>query len=193
MVQLTTKVFIISAPSGAGKTTLVKALLQQFDCFTFSISATTRPSRDYEEEGKHYYFLSQEQFEAKRAAGEFLEWEEVYPGRFYGTLRSEVERILSQGKCPIFDVDVKGGLRIKKAYGQEAVSIFIQPPKPETLLERLQSRGSETEESLRERYEKSQEELAYAGYFDHIIINDVLPDAIAELSDLVRRELNPTS
>ena len=181
------KVFIISAPSGAGKTTLVNAVLQQFDQFAFSVSATTRPPRHYEQDGIHYHFLSLETFQQKIREDAFLECEEVYPGRWYGTLKSEVDRILNNGSFPIFDVDVEGGLRIKKEYGDEAVAIFIQPPSPETLLERLRNRDSDGEEEIQKRYAKSRRELAYAPQFDHVIINDDLDQAKAELKALVRQ------
>jgi guanylate kinase len=183
------KVFIISAPSGAGKTTLVNAVLQQFDRFAFSVSATTRPPRHYEQDGIHYHFLSLEAFQQKIKEDAFLECEEVYPGRWYGTLKSEVDRILSNGSFPIFDVDVEGGLRIKEEYGDEAVAIFIQPPSPETLLERLRNRDSDGEEEIQKRYAKSRRELAYAPQFDHVIVNDDLAQAKAELKALIQREL----
>lgn len=183
------KVFIISAPSGAGKTTLVNAVLQQFDQFAFSVSATTRPPRHYEQDGIHYHFLSLEAFQQKIREGAFLEYEEVYPGRWYGTLKSEVDRILNNGSFPIFDVDVEGGLRIKKEYGDEAVAIFIQPPSPETLLERLRNRDSDGEEEIQKRYAKSRRELAYAPQFDYVIINDDLDQAKAELKALVGQYL----
>ncbi|MEM7656672.1 MAG: guanylate kinase, partial [Bacteroidota bacterium] len=177
----------------AGKTTLVRAMLERFDCFTFSVSATTRPPRDYEQDGVHYHFLSVARFVELKEQGQFLEWEEVYPGRYYGTLRSEVDRILNLGKYPIFDVDVKGGINIKQQYGAQALSIFIQPPHPEVLLDRLKRRGSETEETLRTRYDKAKEELSYADQFDRIIVNDILEEAIAELCQLMKSHgLTPT-
>ena len=189
MVQVHTKVFIISAPSGAGKSTLVRAMMERFDCFEFSISATTRPPRGYEQDGVHYHFISREEFESKRDQGAFLEWEEVYPGKYYGTLRSEVDQILARGKCPIFDVDVVGGINIKRAYGERGVSIFIQPPHPDVLLTRLKNRASEDHNSISERYAKAKKELSYADQYDHIIVNDVLEEAIDELSNLVRSHL----
>lgn len=189
MVQVHTKVFIISAPSGAGKTTLVRAMMEHFDCFEFSISATTRQPRSYEKEGVHYYFIEVEDFEKRRDQGAFLEWEEVYPGKFYGTLKSEVDHILANGKCPIFDVDVEGGINIKKAYGERGVSIFIQPPHPEVLLDRLKGRASEDQKSIHERYDKAKKELSYASQFDHVIVNDVLEEAIAEMKQLIHSYL----
>jgi guanylate kinase len=184
------KVFIISAPSGAGKTTLVTAMLQRFDGFEFSISATTRAPRPGEQDGVHYYFLSPATFAAKRDAGEFLEWEEVYAGRFYGTLRSEVDRILGNGNYPIFDVDVEGGLNIKQQYGQAAVSIFIQPPSLAVLRERLIGRGTDAPEEVERRYRKAEHELAYAHRFDHIVVNDQLDVAIDTFCQLVKAHLS---
>ncbi|MFK7922734.1 MAG: guanylate kinase [Bacteroidia bacterium] len=183
------KVFIVSAPSGAGKSTLVKAMLSQFDNFVFSISATTRSPRAYETEGVHYYFLSLEDFLQRNAADDFVESEEVYPGRWYGTLRSEVDRILGEGKMPIFDVDVEGGLNIKAQYGEQAVAFFIQPPRPEILLERLQNRASDDKAEIERRYAKAQHELSYASRFDHIIVNDDLQTAIDEMASIIREEI----
>lgn len=188
-LRMAIKVFIVSAPSGAGKTTLVNAVLQQFDQFAFSISATTRLPRHYEQEGGHYYFMSEEAFAEKRAQNAFLECEEVYPGRWYGTLKSEVDRILGEGHYPIFDVDVEGALRIKREYGDEALAIFIQPPTPEILLERLRKRDSDGEDEIQKRYAKSRKELAYASQFDYILINDDLDQAKAELKALIQQAL----
>ncbi len=184
------KVFIVSAPSGAGKSTLVKAMLARFENFVFSISATTRSPRAYETEGVHYYFLSLEDFLQRQEAGDFVESEEVYPGRWYGTLRSEVDRILNESKMPIFDVDVEGGLNIKNQYGDQAVAFFIQPPRPEILLERLQNRGSDDNEEIQKRYAKAKHELSYAPRFDHIIVNDDLQEAIEEMAEIIGREVS---
>ena len=183
------KLLIVSAPSGAGKTTLVNAVLDKYPVFGFSVSATTRPRRSYEKEGVHYYFLSKESFLNKREAGAFLEWEEVYPGRYYGTLKSEVDRIFAKGRYPIFDVDVEGGLNIKKQYGERAVAVFIQPPSLESLRERLVKRGSERMEEVERRYQKAKKELAYAADFDFVIVNDDLEKAIESICGLVEREV----
>lgn len=189
MAMNSPKVLIISAPSGAGKTTLVRALLERFPYFEFSISATTRTPRAHEQHGVHYYFLTPEEFTSRREAGEFLEWEEVYEGRFYGTLRSEVDRILQQGRYPIFDVDVEGGLNIKRQYGPAAMAIFIEAPSLEVLRQRLESRGTDSPEDIEHRFRKSQQEMTYAPQFDHRIVNDHLPTAIEQLCTLVENHL----
>ncbi len=189
MAMNSPKVFIISAPSGAGKTTLVRALLKRFPSFEFSISATTRTPRAHEQHGVHYYFLTPEEFTSRRDAGEFLEWEEVYEGRFYGTLRSEVDRILQRNHYPIFDVDVEGGLNIKRQFGAEAVAIFIEAPSLEVLRQRLFGRGTDSPEDIERRFQKSRQEMAYAPQFDHRIVNDHLPTAIKELCTLIETYL----
>ena len=180
------KVIIVSAPSGAGKTSIVRHLLEQVPELKFSISATTRPKRDYEIDGKDYYFLTPEQFKERLANDEFLEWQEVYADQFYGSLKSEVERIWSNGQPVIFDVDVLGGLNIKKFYGDEALSVFIEPPTLEELMNRLKKRGTETEESLKKRLDKAEYELSFAPQFDRIVLNDDLATAQQEMIDLVQ-------
>lgn len=180
------KVIIVSAPSGAGKTSIVRHLLEQVPELKFSISATTRPKRDYEIDGKDYYFLTPEQFKERLANDEFLEWQEVYADQFYGSLKSEVERIWSNGQAVIFDVDVLGGLNIKKFYGDEALSVFIEPPTMEELENRLKNRGTETDASLKKRLAKAEYELSFARQFDKIVLNDDLKTAQQEMIDLVR-------
>lgn len=180
------KVIIVSAPSGAGKTSIVRHLLEQVPELKFSISATTRPKRDYEIDGKDYYFLTPEQFKERLANEEFLEWQEVYADQFYGSLKSEVERIWSNGQAVIFDVDVLGGLNIKKFYGDEALSVFIEPPTMEELENRLKNRGTETDASLKKRLAKAEYELSFAPQFDKIVLNDDLKTAQQEMIDLVR-------
>lgn len=180
------KVIIVSAPSGAGKTSIVRHLLEQVPELKFSISATTRPKRDYEIDGKDYYFLTPEQFKERLANDEFLEWQEVYADQFYGSLKSEVERIWSNGQAVIFDVDVLGGLNIKKFYGDEALSVFIEPPTMEELENRLKNRGTETDASLKKRLAKAEYELSFARQFDRIVLNDDLKTAQQEMIDLVR-------
>jgi len=189
MIEIKGKVFIISAPSGAGKTTLVNALLARYDCFAFSVSATTRPPRAHEVHGQHYYFLEEADFRTRIAENAFLEYEEVYPGRFYGTLRTEVDRIMRMGYYPIFDVDVVGGLNIKEQFGDHAVSIFIQPPSKEVLKSRLQNRDTDSPEEIERRYQKSAHELTYASDYDIVVVNDKLEVAIAELVDIVEAHL----
>lgn len=179
------RLIIFSAPSGAGKTTLVKHLLGAGLGIEFSVSATSRKKRAGETDGKDYYFLSAEAFRDKIAAGEFLEWEEVYKDHFYGTLKSEVERIRSLGRHVIFDVDVVGGLNIKKQYGPAALSVFVMPPTPETLEERLRNRSTESEENLRKRLDKARKELGFAEKFDAILVNDDLDKAKQEAVALV--------
>ena len=180
------KVIIVSAPSGAGKTSIVRHLLEQVPDLKFSISATTRPKRDYEIDGKDYYFLTPEQFKERLANDEFLEWQEVYADQFYGSLKSEVERIWSNGQAVIFDVDVLGGLNIKNFYGDEALSVFIEPPTLEELANRLKKRGTETEESLQKRLDKAEYEISFAPQFDKIVLNDDLATAQQEMIDLVQ-------
>ncbi|WP_319592092.1 guanylate kinase [uncultured Draconibacterium sp.] len=179
------KLIIFSAPSGAGKTTIVKHLLQQGFDLEFSISATSREPRHTETHGKDYYFLSGEEFLAKVENDEFLEWEEVYKGTSYGTLKSEVERIREQGKNVVFDVDVVGGLNIKKYYGDEALAVFVQPPSVEELRNRLVGRSTDSEEKIAMRVAKAEHELSFAKQFDVVIINDKLEDAIVEAERII--------
>lgn len=180
------KLIIFSAPSGAGKTTIVKWLLEKFnDKIAFSISASTREPRDGEVNGKDYYFITKEEFLHRIAKKEFVEFEEVYSGTFYGTLRAEIERIWMEGKAVIFDIDVIGGLHLKKKFGENALAIFVQPPSLDVLVERLRGRGTDTEEKLKERIEKAGKELAYAEKFDVILKNDDLDKACQEACELL--------
>lgn len=179
------KLFIFSAPSGSGKTTIVRTLLEKDLDLEFSISATSRPKRENETDGKDYYFLSADDFKEKIDKDEFVEWEEVYENRFYGTLKSELERIWDQGKHVIFDVDVIGGLRIKKKYPNKALSIFIMPPSIEELEKRLILRSTDSIEDIETRINKAKEELNYAEKFDIIIVNDNLDNAIMESEKVV--------
>ena len=174
------KLIIFSAPSGAGKTTIVRQLLERDLNLEFSVSATSRLPRINEKNGRDYYFLSIEEFMKKVDADEFLEWEEVYSGVCYGTLKSEVDRICNAGKNVIFDVDVVGGLNIKRCFGERALAIFVQPPSVEELRRRLQSRGTETEESLAARVSKASYELSFKEHFNKIIVNDDLEKACIE-------------
>ena len=179
------KLLVFSAPSGSGKTTLVHHLLAQGLPLEFSISATSRPPRAHEVDGKDYYFLSPTVFQEKIKVHAFVEYEEVYEGLFYGTLKSELERIWTNGKHGIFDIDVHGGLNIKKHYPQQTLTLFIQPPSIAALEERLQQRSTETPESLHQRVAKAAEELAFADQFDVVIVNDNLEDAKKEVFERV--------
>lgn len=180
------KLLIFSAPSGAGKTTIVKHLLSKYgDKLAFSISATTRELRGDEVDNKDYYFISKEDFLHKVAKQEFIEFEEVYSGTFYGTLRSEVERIWALGKHVVFDIDVVGGLRLKSKFPNEALAIFVNPPSLEVLKERLSGRGTDSQEKLNERFAKAELELSYADKFDVVLNNFVLEEAQAEAEQLV--------
>ncbi|MDB5121501.1 MAG: guanylate kinase [Sphingobacteriales bacterium] len=184
------KLIIFSAPSGAGKTTIVQHLLKQELNLEFSISATTRERRGEEVDKKDYYFISKEDFLHKIAHKEFVEFEEVYTGTFYGTLRSEIERIWDEGKHVIFDIDVEGGLHLKKKYGSQALAIFVQPPSLEVLKERLTGRGTDSEEKLAERFAKAEKELQYADRFDVILKNYDLSTACDEAEKLVGNFVN---
>ncbi len=179
------KLFIFSAPSGAGKTTIVKKLLLQNPLLQFSISATSREMREGEINGKDYYFISAEAFRNKIDNNEFLEWEEVYKDQYYGTLKSELNRIWALSHHVIFDVDVVGGLNIKSAYPERALSVFVMPPTPETLKHRLLNRCTESEESMQKRLEKANWELNFADQFDIVLINDKLEDAVEKAIDIV--------
>lgn len=180
------KLIIFSAPSGAGKTTIVRHLLRKYsDKFEFSISASTRAPRGEEVDGKDYYFISQEEFLHKVAKQEFIEFEEVYAGTYYGTLRSEVERIWALGKHVIFDIDVVGGLRLRSKFPEQALAIFVNPPSLEVLKERLAGRGTDSGEKLNERYAKAEHELSFADKFDVILNNFELETAKAEAEELV--------
>ncbi|MNJ88821.1 Guanylate kinase [compost metagenome] len=181
------KCVIFSAPSGAGKTTIVQYLLKEIPELAFSISACSRAPRGEEEHGKHYYFLGVDGFKRKVESGEFLEWEEVYADNFYGTLNSELERIWSAGKTVIFDVDVVGGLNLKKIIGENALSIFVQPPSFADLESRLRFRSTETEEKISMRLEKAHIELGRAPEFDYILLNDNLENACKEAETVVRK------
>ena len=186
----TGKLVIFSAPSGAGKTTIVHYLLNKIPDLEFSISATTRQSRGAEVNDKDYYFISKEEFLHKVAKHEFLEFEEVYSGTFYGTLKSEIDRIWDSGKVVVFDIDVEGGLRLKKKFGEQALAVFVQPPSLEVLVQRLAGRGTDSAEKLQERIEKAEKELGYADKFDIILPNYDLQIACKEAEALVREFIN---
>ncbi len=173
------KLIIFSAPSGAGKTTIVKHLLGVYPkILSFSISATTRLPRPYEKQNKDYYFISVEDFQGKIGNKEFIEYEQVYDGLYYGTLKSEVERLWSQGQVVVFDVNVKGGVALKQEFGENALAVFVKPPSIKELRKRLLSRKTETEETLKERVEKAEIEMEFAPFFDEVVINDSLSEAL---------------
>lgn len=174
------KLIVITAPSGAGKTTIARHLLESYPMLEFSVSATTRLRRPDEVHGKDYYFLTEEQFQQRISNKSFVEWEEVYKGVYYGTLRNEIESIWKTGKDVLFDVDVKGAINLKKQYGDKALTLFIKPPSVEILADRLRSRATETQERIDERIAKAQAELQFEGYFDETIFNDSLPEALQQ-------------
>ena len=183
------KAIIISAPSGAGKTTIVKHLLATVPSLEFSVSACSRPRRNKETFATDYYFISAREFRKKIENNEFIEWQEVYPGSFYGTLKSEIERIHTDGKVPVFDVDVFGGMNLKKYFGQDALAVFIQPPSLQVLEERLRHRGSESEENLQARLSKAGMELTFADNFDRILVNDGLESTCARIVEMTKNFL----
>ena len=179
------KLVIFSAPSGSGKTTIVKHLLDKGFNLEFSISACNRKPRGAEVNGKDYYFLETDEFRNKIAENEFVEWEEVYEDRFYGTLRSELDRIWNKGNHVLFDVDVKGGVNIKKQFGEQALSVFIMPPSIEELRNRLHGRETDSPKEIEKRIAKAEEEISYARQFDHIILNDELEFSTIEAEELL--------
>ncbi|MGC4037866.1 MAG: guanylate kinase [Chitinophagaceae bacterium] len=181
------KLIIITAPSGAGKTSITRHLLQKFpDRLTFSISAATRQARANEKNGVDYYFMSTEEFREKIQHNQFVEWEMVYEGKYYGTLKSELQRSWNENKVPLLDIDVKGAIHIKQQYMTASLSLFIEPPSIEELKKRLQSRGSETAETLQARVNKASYELSFKDQFDRCILNDKLEKACAEAEAIVK-------
>ncbi|MBQ8809731.1 MAG: guanylate kinase [Bacteroidales bacterium] len=183
---MSNKVIIFSAPSGAGKSTIVNHILGLRNDLEFSISATSRAPRGQEQHGVEYYFFSAEEFRQMIAEDKFVEHEEVYPGSFYGTLRSEVERIWAKGNAIVFDIDVQGGVNLKRIFGEQALSVFIQAPSVEILRERLIGRGTDTMEAIERRVAKAKSEMEFAaGKFDYVLVNDDLQTALAEAEDIV--------
>lgn len=182
---------VICSPSGAGKSSIVRKLLRFFPELSFSVSCTTRELRDGEVNGQHYYFLTVEEFKNKISKNEFAEFEEVYPGKFYGTLKSEVERIWNEHQVAVFDIDVKGALNIKQQFGKDCLTIYIAPPSKETLVQRLKSRGSEDAKSLKERIKRFDEEMSYATKFDSVVVNKDFDTAYMRVKNLVINFLEP--
>ena len=179
------KILIITAPSGAGKTSITKQLMQKFAQLAFSISAATRPARSTEANGKDYYFMTEDAFQQKIKTKEFAEWEMVYEGKYYCTLKSERERIWAENRIPVLDIDVKGALHVQKQYPINTLSIFVEPPSVAELQKRLESRGTETEETLTARVSKASYEISFKSHFDKVILNDNLDKACAEAEALV--------
>jgi len=188
--HISDKIIVITAPSGAGKTSITKYLMQQLPQLSFSVSATTRSPRPNETNGIDYYFISAESFKNKIESGDFIEWEMVYEGMYYGTLKTEIDKIWQKDQIPVLDIDVKGALHIKKLFPAETITLFIAPPSVATLRERLQKRGTETEASLERRIQKANEELSYQHQFDHVILNDQLDLACEQAVAIVKNFLN---
>ena len=180
------KLIIFSAPSGSGKSTIINKLMSDYGLQgRFSISATSRKPRGSEQDGVEYYFLSEEDFRRRIGEGDFLEYEEVYPGCFYGTLRSEVDRTLARGENVILDIDVQGGLNVKKIYGDRALTLFIQPPSIELLRERLERRGTDAPEVIERRLAKAETELSFAPKYDAVVVNDDLEEACRDAARVI--------
>ncbi len=186
------KIVVITAPSGAGKTSITKHLLQTFHQLAFSISAATRPQRTHEVNGKDYYFISTAEFKEKINRGEFVEWEMVYEGKYYGTLKSELERIWSDNHIPVLDIDVKGAIHVQQQFPGNLLSIFIDPPSVKELERRLQSRGTETKETLQARVSKASFEISFKHHFNKIIVNDHLENA-CKAAEIIVKEFMETS
>ncbi|MBN2614233.1 MAG: guanylate kinase [Bacteroidales bacterium] len=187
------KLIIFSAPSGSGKTTLVHYIMTQLPEVAFSVSATSRAPRENEQNGVDYYFITVDDFRQKISQQEFVEWEEVYPDQYYGTLKSEVEKLRNEGKTVLFDVDVKGGLNIKDLYGADALAVFVRPPSIAVLEERLRNRSTESEESIRKRLDRAAYELDFEDKFDVVVINGDLDKSKADSLDYVSRFMNGVS
>jgi len=184
------KIILITAPSGSGKTSIVKHLMKKFPSLAFSVSATTRKPRDDEKDGRDYYFISENDFKEKIHNKEFLEWEMVYEGKYYGTLKSDIERIWNENKIPVLDIDVQGAIHVQQQYPVNTIAIFIQPPSTEELKRRLKLRGSETDQSLQTRLNKSGYEMTFKEHFENIIVNEKFENACKEAGKIVGDFLN---
>lgn len=183
------KIIIITAPSGSGKTSITHYLLNKYPILCFSVSAATRSPRGKERHGIDYYFMSVEEFQAKINEHAFIEWEMVYEGKYYGTLKTELERIWKEGRVPVLDIDVKGAIHVQGEFSERCLSLFIQPPSVEELKRRLESRGTETPESIATRVSKASYEISFSHHFHHSIVNDRLEDACAETEALIKEFL----
>jgi guanylate kinase len=184
------KIILITAPSGSGKTSIVKHLMKEFPSLAFSVSATTRRPRENEKDGKDYYFISEKDFREKIHNKEFLEWEMVYEGKYYGTLKSDIERIWKENKVPVLDIDVQGAIHVQQQYPVNTISIFIQPPSIQELKRRLKLRGSETEDSLQARLNKSTYEMTFKNHFENIVVNENFVTACKEVEKIIQEFLN---
>jgi len=183
------KIIIITAPSGAGKTSITHYLLKRFPKLTFSVSAATRPQRSYEENGKDYYFITVDEFKRRIQNQEFVEWEMVYEGKYYGTLKSEMQRIWRENQVPVLDIDVKGAIHVQQQYPNQSLSIFIEPPSVDELKRRLESRGTETAETLQSRLNKAAFEISFRQHFNKIVVNDQLENACMKVETIVENFL----
>jgi guanylate kinase len=190
MASYQNKIIVITAPSGAGKTSITRHLLKTFPQLAFSISAATRKARSYEKHGVDYYFIPLNDFKQKIQHNEFIEWEMVYEGKYYGTLKGELQRIWDNHQCPLLDIDVKGAIHVQQQYPDTSLSIFIEPPSVDELKRRLESRGTETPESLQDRVNKASYEISFKEHFNKSIVNDDLPRACARAEEIVKEFLN---
>ena len=190
MASAKNKILIITAPSGAGKTSITKHLMQHFSQLAFSVSAATRQARGMEKDGVDYHFISTEDFKQKIQHDEFVEWEMVYEGKYYGTLKAELQKIWEQNKIPVLDIDVKGAIHVRQQFPESSLSLFIEPPSVEELKKRLQSRGTETAESIAARVNKASYELSFKDHFNKIIVNDDLQKACAAAVEIVQEFIN---